>query len=211
MAEIIGGIMGAIGAIISLLINSFGKVVEEVVKAIIKVVEVLGELLFEGGKAVLSGLQTAVSFLWESLSNLAMPSISFDFVSNVFGRSRRIDIKMFQLDASELLKDQTVSLVMQRFKVGQAQQSLANVLYVGGKAGVEAGCKKYEKTGNINKSIETARKEALIKASGQTIREIPNFADTGNPMANYVEGKICDKAADEAEHELRKELSRRRV
>lgn len=32
-----------------------------------------------------------------------------------------------------------------------------------------------------------------------------------SPIANYVEGKICDKAADEAEHELRRELSRRIV
>ena len=27
-------------------------------------------------------------------------------------------------------------------------------------------------------------------------------------MANYVEGKICDKVADGAEHELRRELSK---
>jgi phage-related protein len=209
MAAIIEGIISAIMGIVSALVEAIGKIVEGVAKVIIEAVKSFSELIFGVGKALFSGLQTVTSSLGEYLSKLSMPSISFDFVTNVFGR--RTDIKIFQLDASDLLKDQTVSLVMQKLKVGQPLQSLATVLYVGGKAGVEAGCKKYEKTGNINKSIEVARKEAAIKATSQTIREIPNFADAGSPMANYVEGKICDKVADGAEHELRMELSRRRV
>jgi hypothetical protein len=173
------------------------------------VAKALGELLLGAGKALFSWLESATSSLWDFLSNLSMPSVNLDFVTNIFGR--KIDINIFQWDALDLLKDQAVNLVMQRLKVGQPQKSLATVLYVGGKAGVEAGCKKYERSGNLSKSIEVARREATVKATGQVIREIPNLADAGSPMANYVEGKICDKAADEAEHELRRELSRRRV
>jgi hypothetical protein len=138
-----------------------------------------------------------------------MPSVNLDFITNAFGR--KIEINMFQWDAADLLKDQALSLVMQTLKVGQPQQSLATILYVGGKAGVKAGCKKYERTGDLNKSIQAARKEAAVKSTGQVIREIPNLVSAGDLTANYVEGKICEKAADEAEHELRRELSRRRV
>jgi len=202
--------MSALMELVGGLVEAIAKVVEVLFKGLIEAAKAMGELFIEAGKALVSGLESAANSLSSFSSNLSMPSlpsINLDFVTHVFGR--KVDINLFRLDASDLLKDQMVSLVMTRLKVTQPQKSLATVLYVGGKAGVKAGCKKYEKTGNLNKSIEIARNEAVIKASGQTIREIPNFADAGIPIANYVEGKICDKAADKAEHELRRELSRR--
>jgi hypothetical protein len=209
MAAIIEGLMSVIAELVGMLASLIGKTVEVLFKGIIEVAKALGELLLGAGKTLFSMLESAASSLWDFLSNLSMPSVNLDFVTNIFGR--KIDINIFQWDATDLLKDQSVSLVMQILKVGQPQQSLATVLYVGGKAGVEAGCKKYERSGNLSKSIEVARREATVKATGQVIREIPNLTDAGSPMANYVEGKICDKAADEAEHELRRELSRSRV
>jgi hypothetical protein len=203
MAAIIEDLMSAIMEGISALLSALGKIIEGLVEAI-------EPLASSGGRALFSGFSSAANSLWDFLSNRSMPalpSISLDFVTHPFGR--KIDLNLFQWDAADLLKDQTVSIVMHQLKVTQPQQSLATILYVGGKAGVKAGLKKFERTGNLGKSIEVARNEAAVKATGQAIREIPSFADAGIPAANYVEGKICDTAADVAEHELRRELSRR--
>jgi hypothetical protein len=209
VAAIIEGIMSAIMELVGGLLKALTAVIEVVFKGIIEAVKALGELFAGAGKALFSGVESAASSLSNFLSNLStssFPSINFNFVTHTFGR--KVDVNLFQLDTTDLLKDQTISLVMQKLKVTQPQQSLATVLYVGGKAGVTAGYRNYERTGNLNKSIEVARNEAAIKASGQAIREIPNLADAGNPAVNYVEGKICDKAAYVAEHELRRKLSR---
>jgi hypothetical protein len=210
MAAIIEGIMSAIMEVVGVIASAFGKVIEFLFEGIVEVIKMLAEFAAGAGKALFSGLASAASSVSDFLSNLSMPSmpsINLDFVSHIF--DRKIDINLFQWDAADLLKDQAVSSVMQTLKVTQPQQSLATVLYVGGKAGVKAGVRKFERTGDLGKSIRVARNEAAVKATGQAIREIPNFADAGNPAANYVEGKICDKAADVAEHELKRELSRR--
>ena len=204
MAAIIEGIVSAIMEIVGGLVEAIAEIVEALFKGVVDAAEAFGELLSGAGKALFSGFESVAGFL----SNLSMPSlplINLDFIAHVFGR--KVDVNLFQLDASDLLKDQTVSLIMQRLKVTQPQQSLATVLCVGGKAGVNAGFRNYERTGNLNKAIEVARNEAAIKASGQAIREIPNLADAGSPAVNYVQGRICDKAANVAEHELRRELS----
>lgn len=210
MAAIIEGLMNAIMELFGGLFEAIAKIVEALFKGFIEAAKAIGDLLVGPGKALFSGLESVASSLSSFLSNLSMPklpSINLDFVTHAFGR--KIDVNLFQLDASDLLKDQAVKLIVAKLKVAQPQQSLATVLYVGGKAGVKAGYRSYKRTGNLNKSIEVARNQAAIKASGQAIREIPNLMDAGSPAVNYVEGKICDKAANAAEHELRRELSRR--
>jgi hypothetical protein len=158
LAAIIGSVMSAIMEVIGALVQTIAKIVEGLFKGLMEVAKALGEVLFGLGKALFSGLESLGGLVNSFLSNLSMPSlpsINLEFVTHAFGR--KVNVKIIQINAAELLKDEGISLTMQRLKITQPQQSLMTVLYVGSKAGAKAGYKTYERTGNLNKSIEVAR------------------------------------------------------
>lgn len=206
MAEIINAMMRSIGAILRSFMKLVGGIAKAIEKGIAGTIEVIVQV-FKGMEKALRSIVNPSKTRW---TNIPKPNSTRKLVSIDCGRTRKIEVKVFQSDVSDLLKDQTINMVMQKFIVTQPEQSLVNILYVGGRAGAEAGYIKYQKTGDMSRAVRIARNEAIVGATGQAIREIPNFADGGNPMINYAEERICNKAADKAEHELRKELASRK-